>query len=92
MHRHSQGCQMFYFQTKKPILGEFWRSLDWKMLTYFVAIWNILRTFGIFYDHLVYFVLIWYIFFGFVTVYQENLATLGTGKPTKAAEHMGTML
>jgi hypothetical protein len=32
------------------------------MLIYFVAIWNILQTWGIFYDHLVYFVFIWYIF------------------------------
>jgi hypothetical protein len=33
-----------------------------KMLIYFVAIWNILQTFGIFYDHLVHFVFSWYIF------------------------------
>jgi hypothetical protein len=31
------------------------------MLIYFIAIWNILQAFGIFYDHLVHFVSIWYI-------------------------------
>jgi hypothetical protein len=46
-----QGCQMVYFQTKKPYLGNFWRVLQWKML------W----TFGLFYSYLVYFVAIRYI-------------------------------
>jgi hypothetical protein len=32
------------------------------MLTYFMAICNILKAFGIFYDHLVHIVFIWYIF------------------------------
>jgi hypothetical protein len=50
-----QGCQMVSFQTKNSNLGKFFGDpLDWKMLIYFKAIWNILRTFGIFYDHLVY--------------------------------------
>jgi hypothetical protein len=53
---------MVSFQTKNPNLGKFWRALDGKMLKYFTAIWNILRTFGIFCDHLVPFVFIWYIF------------------------------
>jgi hypothetical protein len=63
-----QGCQMVSFQTKNPFLGKFWRSLDWKMFIYFMTIWNMLGTFGIFYDHLVHlcsfgtFVFIWYIF------------------------------
>jgi hypothetical protein len=30
-----------------------------------MAIWNILRTFGIFYDHMVHFLFIWYILFRF---------------------------
>jgi hypothetical protein len=30
-----------------------------------MAIWNILLTFGIFYDDLIHFVFIWYIFFRF---------------------------
>jgi hypothetical protein len=37
-----------------------------------MAIWNILRTFGIFYDHLVHFVFIWYIFSGFGIMHQER--------------------
>jgi hypothetical protein len=67
---------MVYFQTKNPNLGKFLRSLDWKVLIHFMAIWNILRTFGVFCDHLVYFVFIWYIFYGFGITYQENLASL----------------
>jgi hypothetical protein len=50
---------MVYVLTKNPILGKFWRALEWQMLIYFMSIWNILRTFGIFYDHLVHFVFIW---------------------------------
>jgi hypothetical protein len=63
---------MVSFQTKNPNLGKFWRALDWKMLVYFMAIWNILQKFGIFYDHLVYFVVIWYIFPRFGILYQEK--------------------
>jgi hypothetical protein len=55
-----QGCQMVSFQTKNPNLGKFWRALDWKMLIYFTAIWNILQIFGIFYDHLAHFFRFWY--------------------------------
>jgi hypothetical protein len=36
-----QGCQMVYFQTKNPNLGKFWRALEWKLLVYFMVIWNI---------------------------------------------------
>jgi hypothetical protein len=50
-----QGCQMVSFQTKNSNLGKFWSYLDGKIVKYFRAIWNILRTFGIFYNHLVYF-------------------------------------
>jgi hypothetical protein len=53
---------MVYFQTKNAILGQFCRALDWKMLIYFMAIWNIMETFGLIYDHLVHFVFIWYFF------------------------------
>jgi hypothetical protein len=42
----------------------------------FLAIWNILLTFGIFYDHLEHFVVIWYIFPVLVSCTKENLATL----------------
>jgi hypothetical protein len=45
-----QSCQMVYFLTKNPNLGKFWRTLGWKMLICFMAIWNILLAFGIFYD------------------------------------------
>jgi hypothetical protein len=42
---------------------------------YFMAIWNIIWRFGIFYDHLVQFVCIhsaWYIFSDFGIMYQEK--------------------
>jgi hypothetical protein len=48
-----QGCQIVYFQTKNPNLGKFVRALEWKMLVYFMPIWNILPPFGIAYGHLV---------------------------------------
>jgi hypothetical protein len=25
----SQGCQMAYFQTQNPVLGKFWKDLQW---------------------------------------------------------------
>jgi hypothetical protein len=46
-----QGCQMVYFQTKDPYLGIFWKALEYTMLVYFVAIWNILQPFGVFHGH-----------------------------------------
>jgi hypothetical protein len=52
-------ARFFGFQTKNPNLGKFWRALDWKILIYFMAIWNILRTFGKLYDNLVNFMTIW---------------------------------
>jgi hypothetical protein len=60
-----QGCQMVSFQTKNINLGKFWRAIDWKMFMYFMAIWNILQTFWIFYDHLVHFMFIFGPFFRF---------------------------
>jgi hypothetical protein len=48
-----QGCQMVYFKTKNPYLGKFWKALDWKLLVYYILIWNILRPLGIFCGHLV---------------------------------------
>jgi hypothetical protein len=42
-----QGCQMVCFQTKNPNFGKIWRALEWKLLLYFMTIWNILRPFGI---------------------------------------------
>jgi hypothetical protein len=43
-----------------------------------VNFWNILLTFGKFYDHLVHFVLIWYIFPVLVSHTKKNMATLRT--------------
>jgi hypothetical protein len=56
---------MVCFQTKNHNLGKLWSALDWKMLIYFMGIWNILLRFGNFNGHLVIFVFIWYIFSGF---------------------------
>jgi hypothetical protein len=64
-----RGCQMAYFQTKNPNLGKFWRVLQSKMQVYFMAIWSILRPFGIFGDHLVPFLFIWYIISAFGTLF-----------------------
>jgi hypothetical protein len=50
---YNQGCQMVCFQTKIPILGKFWRALEWKKLVNFMVIWNILRSFGEFYGRMV---------------------------------------
>jgi hypothetical protein len=48
-----QGCQMVCFQTKNPNLGKFWSVLQRKMLVYFIDPWSIIRSFVIFYGHLV---------------------------------------
>jgi hypothetical protein len=45
----------FIIKPKIPNLGKFWRALHWKMLMCLMDIWNILRTFGVFYGHLEYF-------------------------------------
>jgi hypothetical protein len=52
-HSRKQGCQMVFFRTNNPNLGKFWMAFEWKMMVYFMVIWNILRSFGIFYGHLV---------------------------------------
>jgi hypothetical protein len=48
-----------------------------------MAIWNVLRTFVIFYEHLVLFVFIWYIFLVLVSCTKKNLASLGLPRRTK---------
>jgi hypothetical protein len=63
---------MVCFQTKNPNLGKFFRALDWKMLIYFIAIWNILWRFGIIYDLFVHFVSILYIFSRVGIMFQEK--------------------
>jgi hypothetical protein len=52
-NRPFKGCQIVYFHTKNPTLGNFWRALEWKSLVYYLAMWNILRPFGTFYGPLV---------------------------------------
>jgi hypothetical protein len=67
----------FFFEPKIPIWVNFGGPyIDCKMLTHFMAVWNILQTFGIFYDRLVHFVFIWYIFPVLVPCTAKNLATL----------------
>jgi hypothetical protein len=65
---------MVYFQTPYPTLGKFWGALVWKVLIYFMAIWNSLRAFEMFYNHLVHLVFIWYIF---SVMYHENSGNPG---------------
>jgi hypothetical protein len=60
------------FQTKNPNLGKFWRALEWKILVYNMAIWNILGPFVIIYGRLV-------LFFVHL-VYFPNLVCLDQGK------------
>jgi hypothetical protein len=47
---------MVYFQTKNINLGKIRRALEWKMLSYFMTIWNILLQFCILYSRVVEFV------------------------------------
>jgi hypothetical protein len=42
-----------------------------------MSTWNILWTFGIFYDNFLHFVFIWYIFSGFGMLYQEKSGNPG---------------
>jgi hypothetical protein len=55
-------------------------GLSLEKCLYFMAIWNILQTFGIFYDHLVHFVFIWYIFSGSGIADQETSGNLVNNK------------
>jgi hypothetical protein len=70
-----QGCQLAYFSDQKFELGEILEGLEIEdvciflvhlvyftaILVYFVAIWHILWSFGMFYGHLVYFFSLGYI-------------------------------
>jgi hypothetical protein len=62
-------ARWFVFKPKNSNFGKFSRALLVKWI-YFMAIWNILQTFGIFYDHLVHFVFIWSIFSSFGIMHQ----------------------
>jgi hypothetical protein len=68
---------MVCFQTKNPDFGRFLRALDRIMLIFFMAICNILWTFGIFYDHLVQFVFICYIFSSHGIMHQKKSGNPG---------------
>jgi hypothetical protein len=49
----SRVARWFIFKAKIPIWVNFGGPyVDWKMFIYFMDIWNILWTFGIFYGHL----------------------------------------
>jgi hypothetical protein len=71
--RSHQGCQMVYFLTKNPNLGDFLRILRLKMLVYLRDIWSILQPFGIRYEHLVHFGIFFPVL---VFCTKKNLATL----------------
>jgi hypothetical protein len=45
---------MVYFYTKNATLAKFWRTLERKMLVYFMTIWKNVQPLGIFYAQLVY--------------------------------------
>jgi hypothetical protein len=68
---------MVYFQTKNHNLDNFWRALKSKIQVYFMAIWNILRPFGIFYGLLVILCSFWYISSHFGILYHEKSGNPG---------------
>jgi hypothetical protein len=53
---------MVCFQTKNTNLGKFWSVLEWKMMEYFMEIWNNLWSFDILLWPFENVVVIWYIF------------------------------
>jgi cellulose synthase/poly-beta-1,6-N-acetylglucosamine synthase-like glycosyltransferase len=66
---------LFRYKTKIPIWVHFGGPyLEWKMLIYFMAIWNILRTLLIFYYHFGTFSVHLVHYIRFCT--KKNLATL----------------
>jgi hypothetical protein len=74
---------MVCFQTKNPDLGKKIKASDWKILIYFMAIWNILWIFGTFCDHSVHIVFIWYIFSCFGIMHQEKSGNPGAENEVK---------
>jgi hypothetical protein len=69
-------ARVFIFKPKIPNWINFGGPyVDWTMCIYFMAIWNILLSFGLFFDHLVHFVLIWCIFAVLLSCTKKNLAT-----------------
>jgi hypothetical protein len=39
---------MVYFQTKNSYFGILRRALDWKMLAYFMTLWNVVMSFAMY--------------------------------------------
>jgi hypothetical protein len=54
-----------------------------------MAIYNILWTFGLFYDHLVHFVYFWYIFSGFGFMYLEKSGNPGLVNEKRGMKKVG---
>jgi hypothetical protein len=54
---------MVYFHNKNSGLGIFWSASEWKMLVYFMLVFDNFRRFGIINGHLVYFPPFWYVVF-----------------------------
>jgi hypothetical protein len=53
MHAHfATTVARWFFLTKNPNLGKFWRVFQWKMLVYFMDAGSILRPFAKFCGHL----------------------------------------
>jgi hypothetical protein len=52
-----------------------------------MATWNILRIFGIFYDHLVHFMFVWYIFSGFGNTREDK-----SGNPVAQLSYQSKLL
>jgi hypothetical protein len=71
------GLPDVFFSNQKFQFGQILEGLRWENVDIFLAIWSILRTFGIFYDHWVLFVFIWYILSGFGIMYQEKSGNPG---------------
>jgi hypothetical protein len=67
----------FIFKPKIPIWVNLGGPEIGKCRNISMCICNILRTLGIFYDHLVYFVFVWDIFSGFGTMYLEKSGNPG---------------
>jgi hypothetical protein len=61
-----------YFNSKTPNMDKIWSALEWKMLLYFITVWNIFQSFGKICNCLVYFSVLWFIFPILVCLDQEK--------------------
>jgi hypothetical protein len=78
----SRVARWHIFKPKIPIwVFRYQRDLQWLTLIYFIAVWSILRPFGICCGHLVYSLVIWYTFPVLVYCTNKNLATV-VGSPS----------